>query len=591
MADKINQIEIGGVTYDLQDKKSIFTGTAAEYEAVADTIEDGTVVNITDDLEDGTSIGVEITNKIESLENELEKTNTKVDTIIEKADLGIKEIISGEEIHLTDSAEGKAVEFALYGKARQNVTSGKNLLENIATSQTLNGVTFTVNNDGTVTANGTATDNINLGINTNVNLSSGSYILSGGISSEKPIYFFDGTNYYDSKGADVNFELQGTETNQRVVIPIGSGKVFNNETFYPMIRLASITDSTYEPYTNGATPRPDYPQEIEVSGESYNLLENTATSQTVNGVEFVVNEDKSITANGTASANAFFKIGDITFENNVDYVLSGCPNGGASSKYFLYANGYSASEYGNGLNIIYNEKTDTFIGICIVNGITVENLTFKPMIRKASVKNDRYMPYGVGSVEVTSKGKNLINPDNCGMGFLNAEDGTVSSSTYWLTTEYIKVKENEQLRFSKNSTSVRLIRFVEYDSEKNYIRGVVYNLAENITLNVGSDTKYIRLSFGINTNTPITKEDFFASYSVQLERGNISTEIKNYKETLSTIPTNGLVGIPVSSGGNYTDQNGQQWICDEVVKYADGSGKKIQRVGKLVLDGLTNAIQ
>ena len=27
---------------------------------------------------------------------------------------------------------------------------------------------------------------------------------------------------------------------------------------------------------------------------------------------------------------------------------------------------------------------------------------------------------------------------------------------------------------------------------------------------------------------------------------------------------NGLPGIPVSSGGNYTDENGQQWICDEI---------------------------
>jgi hypothetical protein len=26
----------------------------------------------------------------------------------------------------------------------------------------------------------------------------------------------------------------------------------------------------------------------------------------------------------------------------------------------------------------------------------------------------------------------------------------------------------------------------------------------------------------------------------------------------------GLLGIPVSEGGNYTDENGQQWICDEV---------------------------
>ena len=38
-----------------------------------------------------------------------------------------------------------------------------------------------------------------------------------------------------------------------------------------------------------------------------------------------------------------------------------------------------------------------------------------------------------------------------------------------------------------------------------------------------------------------------------------------YREQLLTLPTpTGLPGIPVTSGGNYTDQSGQQWVCDEV---------------------------
>ena len=45
-----------------------------------------------------------------------------------------------------------------------------------------------------------------------------------------------------------------------------------------------------------------------------------------------------------------------------------------------------------------------------------------------------------------------------------------------------------------------------------------------------------------------------------------------------TLPTpNGLPGIPVSSGGNYTDPQGQQWICDE----ADlERGVRVRRIGK-----------
>ena len=47
--------------------------------------------------------------------------------------------------------------------------------------------------------------------------------------------------------------------------------------------------------------------------------------------------------------------------------------------------------------------------------------------------------------------------------------------------------------------------------------------------------------------------------------GSKSTAYSPYREQLLTLPTpNGLPGIPVTSGGNYTDQSGQQWVCDEV---------------------------
>ena len=46
-------------------------------------------------------------------------------------------------------------------------------------------------------------------------------------------------------------------------------------------------------------------------------------------------------------------------------------------------------------------------------------------------------------------------------------------------------------------------------------------------------------------------------------------------QTLTYLTPNGLPGIPVESGGNYTDENGQQWICDEV---DFGRGKYVQRV-------------
>ena len=58
-----------------------------------------------------------------------------------------------------------------------------------------------------------------------------------------------------------------------------------------------------------------------------------------------------------------------------------------------------------------------------------------------------------------------------------------------------------------------------------------------------------------------------------------------YREQLLTLPTpTGLPGIPVTSGGNYTDSTGQQWVCDEV---NFEKGVKVQRVGEATINSKT----
>ena len=75
-----------------------------------------------------------------------------------------------------------------------------------------------------------------------------------------------------------------------------------------------------------------------------------------------------------------------------------------------------------------------------------------------------------------------------------------------------------------------------------------------------------------------------AAFSELMVSLDSSTTYSPYREQLLTLPTpNGLPGIPVTSGDNYTDQNGQQWVCDEVDLER---GVKVQRVK--VLD-ITNA--
>ena len=63
---------------------------------------------------------------------------------------------------------------------------------------------------------------------------------------------------------------------------------------------------------------------------------------------------------------------------------------------------------------------------------------------------------------------------------------------------------------------------------------------------------------------------------------NKITHYSPYREQLLALPTpNGLPGIPVTSGGNYTDPSGQQWVCDEVDFTRE---VMVQRLNKAALD-------
>ena len=69
---------------------------------------------------------------------------------------------------------------------------------------------------------------------------------------------------------------------------------------------------------------------------------------------------------------------------------------------------------------------------------------------------------------------------------------------------------------------------------------------------------------------------------IQLEIGTEATVYEPYREQLLTLPTpTGLPGIPVTSGGNYTDPQGQQWVCDELDLER---GVKVQRIDKTSFD-------
>ena len=97
------------------------------------------------------------------------------------------------------------------------------------------------------------------------------------------------------------------------------------------------------------------------------------------------------------------------------------------------------------------------------------------------------------------------------------------------------------------------------------------NDVQNQKVTLSRDVEFslrLQIAKGATLNTTV---------QVSLTRNKITT-YSPYREQLLTLPTpTGLPGIPVTSGGNYTDPHGQQWVCDEVDLER---GVKVQRVGK-----------
>lgn len=116
-----------------------------------------------------------------------------------------------------------------------------------------------------------------------------------------------------------------------------------------------------------------------------------------------------------------------------------------------------------------------------------------------------------------------------------------------------------------------------YNSNKEFItytKVTNYGGVNSFKFTTPENTAYLRFNAHLDTLDVDT---------IQLEEGTSVTDyVSANTQTLTLSTPNGLAGIPVSSGGNYTDENGQQWICDEIDL---ARGVYVQRVNKYVLTG------
>lgn len=179
---------------------------------------------------------------------------------------------------------------------------------------------------------------------------------------------------------------------------------------------------------------------------SKNLLLNKQNSQTINGLTITRNSDGTLKINGTANAQTeLYFIGDTSIYYLFDelkagntYTYSCVPNNSNNYKAYMTVkhsnNTYDYNEdSGNGVSVAIQSGDTYRIFLRIVNGATLDNIIFSPMIEKGNTKTS-YEPYATPSIvvdndEIYSKGVVLYSSSTGSNGSITLSDN-VSNYKY-----------------------------------------------------------------------------------------------------------------------------------------------------------------
>lgn len=253
--------------------------------------------------------------------------------------------------------------------------------------------------------------------------------------------------------------------------------------------------------------------------EGYNILQNIVhkndENYTTNGITFTKNNDGSIVANGTATANTkYYFVSEGGTRENIKagtYRITGCPSGGSTSSYRLVIGITRVEEKyddGNGINITVSSDNTYYFAIFVHGGQTVSNLVFKPMI--ASGTEDRpYEPYTGGipfpspdyPQEITNVGgyDNLFDKNNIISGsYVSDSNGAFIANSTSKRTDYIEIQANSYYYIYSDKTSGNWGAW--YDKDKNFISGITLGGKEEGTVNSPANAKYIAFTISYQGN-------------------------------------------------------------------------------------------
>lgn len=342
--------------------------------------------------------------------------------------------------------------------------------------------------------------------------------------------------------------------------------------------------------------------------------------KTVNGVTFTKQADGSVILTGKLTGTSTFYLGEYVdvLEDGKTYIYgSGSPLGVINITY----NDGTSNGY---LNVITVDKS-RMVSIKPYIQFSIEkpapnNIRILPMFNEGTVikpwepysggKPSPSMEYpqeivnagGDGKIEAQISGKNLLTGQ---MYYSNYSKGIayIESFTNEVVLPYMPLVctqgicyvfpcvSGKTYTFSVTNPNPNLtVRISEYkclNDTSAYSKAIGYTNSPNInTFNTytakGNGVIVCALGGVWSSENPLIHK-CTESELLQLEIGSAATSYEAYKQlqTLTLATPDGLPGIPVKSGGNYTDEKGQQWICDEIDL---GRGKYVQRIKEVIIN-------
>lgn len=200
-----------------------------------------------------------------------------------------------------------------------------------------------------------------------------------------------------------------------------------------------------------------------------NLMNINIATQTVSGITFTVNNDGTITANGTATSDATLKVGvSKQLDTSKTWYFSGCPSGGSSSTYYCgWETAVVAPEFpplvmvadtGNGSELIPMWGYPAYCPFYIVikNGTAVSNLVFKPMIRDVRIASDVFVP---NASQIQEKQYTMTSNGYGNIYITDLPNNAVIVETYFTSGNYRMLPMSSSISGTQLTRSFRLFNY------------------------------------------------------------------------------------------------------------------------------------